>query len=134
MKSHKHKTNANVSPSLWRNHNYLLLQGGQLVSFIGDQQQFIALPLLVLALTRSAVQAGIAVSLGTIAVLVISPFAGVIADRWNRKQILVLCDGGRLCIILTLPPAVWLHVLTLLPSYVPLTRAGVLGSNSAVSH
>src|ERR1700692_1165757 len=103
MKSHKHNTN--VSPSLWHNHNYLLLQGGQLVSFIGDQQQFIALPLLVLALTRSAVQAGIAVSLGTIAVLAISPFAGVIADRWNRKKIMVLCDAGRLCIILTIPLA-----------------------------
>ncbi len=47
MKPHKHKIN---SSPLWRNHNYLLLQGGQVVSYIGNQQQFIALPLLVLAL------------------------------------------------------------------------------------
>ena len=71
MRSYKHKTTS--SPPLWRNHNYLLLQGGQIVSSLGDQQQFIALPLLILALTGSAVQAGIAVSLGMIAVLVVSP-------------------------------------------------------------
>src|SRR5712692_5070356 len=52
MKSNEHETN---SPPLWRNHNYLLLQGGQIVSYIGDQQQSIALQLLVLALTGSAV-------------------------------------------------------------------------------
>ncbi|BCL80551.1 MFS transporter [Ktedonobacteria bacterium brp13] len=132
MKSHKHKTN--VSQSLWRNHNYLLLQGGQLVSFIGDQQQFIALPLLVLALTRSAVQAGIAVSLGTIAVLVISPFAGVIADRWDRKKIMLLCDAGRLCIILTIPLAFWFHVLTMLHIYIAVTLAGVLGTIFSVAN
>ncbi len=65
MKSHKYQT----SLPLWHNRNYLLLQGGQVVSSLGDQQQFIALPLLILALTGSAVQAGIAVSLNTIAVL-----------------------------------------------------------------
>ncbi len=45
MTSHEHGTNA---PPLWRNHNYVLLQGGQLVSYVGNQQQSIALPLLVL--------------------------------------------------------------------------------------
>src|SRR5947209_18529559 len=88
--------------SLWRNRNYLLLQGGQIVSFIGDQQQFIALPLLILALTGSAVQAGIAVSLSTIAVLVVSPLAGVLADKWNRKRIMMICAASRTFLILRL--------------------------------
>ena len=48
--------------SLWRNRDYLLLQSGQVVSSLGDQQQFIALPLLILALTGSPLQAGLAVS------------------------------------------------------------------------
>jgi hypothetical protein len=47
------------SSSLWRNRNYLLLEEGQIVSFIGNQQQCIALPLLVLALSGSPLQAGI---------------------------------------------------------------------------
>jgi hypothetical protein len=60
MQLHKDK---DETIALWRNRNYLLLQGGQLISFIGDQQQFIALPLLVLALTGSAVQTGLTYSL-----------------------------------------------------------------------
>src|SRR5258708_8666981 len=98
MKSYKHKTNS--SPPLWRNRNYLLLQGGQVVSSIGDQQQFIALPLLILALTGSAVQAGIALSLNTISVLVVGPIAGVLTDKWTRNGILVICDCGHTYLIL----------------------------------
>src|SRR5947209_3059569 len=126
MKSHKHKTNS-LQP-LWHNRNYLLLQGGQIVSSIGDQQQFIVLPLLILALTGSAVLAGIAVSLNTIAVLVVSPLAGVLTDKWNRKGIMLICDAGRMLLLLTIPLAFRFQVLTMLQIYVVVTLAGVLGT------
>jgi MFS family permease len=125
MKSHKHET---TSPPLWRNRNYLLLQGGQTVSYIGNQQQSIALPLLVLALTGSVVQAGIAVSLSTIAVLVVSPLAGALIDKWNRKRTMLICDAGRMFITLTIPLAFWFHALTMLQIYIVVTIAGVLGT------
>src|SRR5258708_38442224 len=83
MKSHKHETNA---PPLWRNHNYLLLQGGQIVSSIGTQQQFIALSLLVLTLTGSVVQTAIVVSLNTIAVLVVRPLSAPFLAKLNPKS------------------------------------------------
>src|SRR5690242_6464371 len=88
--------------SLWRNRDYLLLQSGQVVSSLGDQQQFIALPLLILALTGSPLQAGLAVSLNTIAVLVVSPLAGALVDRWDRKRTMLLCDAGRMLLILSI--------------------------------
>ena len=132
MLSQKQKNHS--SPSLWRNRNYLLLQGGQLVSFIGDQQQFIALPLLILAFTGSAIQAGIAVSLNTIAVIVVSPLAGVLADRWNRKRIMLACDAGRMLLILTIPLAYWLHMLSMLQIYLVVTLAGVLGTMFSVAN
>src|SRR6266700_3157687 len=116
-----HKDHTSVPLPLWRNHNYLLLQGGQIVSSIGDQQQFIALPLLILALTGSAVQAGIAVSLNTIAVLVVGPLAGVLADTWNRKGIMLICDAGRMVLLLTIPLAFWGEALTMLQVYVVVT-------------
>src|SRR2546430_16896444 len=111
MKSYEHEP---TSPPLWRNHNYLLLQGGQIVSYIGNQQQFIALPLLVLALTGSVVQVGIVVSLNTIAVLGVSPLAGALVDKWDRKRTMLICDAGRMFLILTIPLAFWLHALTML--------------------
>lgn len=126
MLSYKNKTNA--APPLWHNRNYLLLQGGQIVSFIGDQQQFIAFSLLILAITGSAVQAGIALSLGTIAVLVVSPLAGVFVDRWDRKKIMLTCDAGRALLILSIPLAFWFHVLSMPHIYVVVALAGVLGA------
>src|SRR5579859_2353956 len=126
MKSYKHTIN--VPLPLWRNRDYLLLQGGQIVSSLGDQQQFIALPLLILALTGSAVQAGIAVSLNTIAVLVVGPLAGVLTDKWNRKKIMLVCDAGRMLLLLTIPLAFWFQVLTMLQIYVVVTLTGALGT------
>lgn len=116
------------APPLWRNPNYLLLQGGQLVSYVGNQQQFIALPLIVLALTGSAVQAGIAVSLNSIAVIVVSPLAGALADVWNRKHTMLICDAGRMLATLTIPVAFWLHALTMVQIYAVVTVAGTLGT------
>lgn len=126
MKSYKHTINAPLP--LWRNRDYLLLQGGQIVSSLGDQQQFIALPLLILALTGSAIQAGIAVSLNTIAVLVVGPLAGVLTDKWNRKKIMLACDAGRMLLLLTIPLAFWFQILTMLQIYVVVTLTGALGT------
>ena len=131
MKPHKHETNA---PPLWRNHNYLLLQGGQIVSALGNQQQSIALPLLVLALTGSVVQAGLAVSLSTIAMLMVSPLAGALVDKWNRKWTMLICDAGRMFITLTIPLALWFHALTMPQLYVVVTLAGVLGTIFSVAN
>jgi MFS family permease len=131
VKSHE-RTSA--SSSLWRNHNYQLLQGGQIVSYIGNQQQFIAIPLLVLALTGSAVQVGIVMGLSTIAVLVVSPLAGMFADKWNRKWTMLLCDAGRMLIIFTIPLAYWFHVLAMWQIYLAVTGAGVLGTIFSVAN
>ncbi|HET7034594.1 MAG TPA: MFS transporter [Thermomicrobiaceae bacterium] len=127
----KHETE---TTALWRNRDYLLLQGGQIVSYVGNQQQFIALPLLVLALTGSVVQAGVAVSLQTIAVLLVSPVAGALADRWNRKRTMLLCDAGRALVILSIPVAYWLGALSMPQLYVAVTLAGVLGTIFSVAN
>jgi MFS family permease len=122
------RTHTTSKPSLWRNRNYLLLQGGQIISSIGNQQQSLALPLLVLALTGSIVQAGIAISLSTIAVLAISPIAGALADRGDRKKTMLICDTGRLLVTLSIPFAYWLHMLTIWQIYIAVTIAGVFGT------
>ena len=131
MKSHENEINA---PPLWRNRNYLLLQGGQIVSYVGNQQQFLAIPLLVLALTGSAVQAGLAIGLGAVATIVVSPIAGVLVDRWNRKTTMVVCDAGRMAVTLTIPLAFWLHMLTMPLIYVTVVIASMLGTIFSVAN
>jgi len=119
---------------LWRNRDYLLLQGGQIVSYIGNQQQFMALPLLVLLLTGSAVQAGIAVGLNAGAIIVVSPIAGALVDRWNRKATMLICDAGRALATFTIPLAFWLHLLTMPQIYIVVAIAGILGTIFSVAN
>lgn len=50
---------------MWRQHDFRLLLGGRLVSQLGDSLQFLALPLLAVALTGSSTQAGLLLGLQT---------------------------------------------------------------------
>jgi MFS family permease len=128
------KAAVEAQTSLWRNRDYLLLQGGQIVSYIGNQQQFMALPLLVLLLTGSAVQAGIAVGLNAGAIIVVSPIAGALVDRWNRKATMLICDAGRAMATFTIPLAFWLHFLTMSQIYIVVAIAGILGTIFSVAN
>ncbi len=132
MPSDKQKNDS--PPSLWRNYNYLLLQGGQIVSYLGNGQQAFATPLIVLALTGSAVQVGIVMSLSTIAVLIVSPIAGALVDRWDRKRTMLLCDAGRMLLTFSIPLAFWFHALTMPQLYIVVTIAGVLGTIFSVAN
>jgi MFS family permease len=91
----------NTSPplSLWRNRDYLLLWSGEIVSELGTQVSQLAYPLLILALTGSPAQAGLAGTLRSLPYLLLSLPAGALIDRWNRKLVMILCDTGRaLCL------------------------------------
>src|SRR5689334_22342506 len=80
---------------LWRNRNYLLLWSGQAISSVGGEASQLAFPLLVLAVTHSPVQAGIAGALRALAYLFLGLPAGALVDRWDRKRTMILCDAGR---------------------------------------
>ncbi|MFZ3580246.1 MFS transporter [Virgibacillus sp. DJP39] len=83
--------------------NYPLFRfiGGNLISFFGDQIYMIALPLIVLAITGSPLSMGIVAALERLPIL-IQPFTGVLADNFNRKKILMVCDLGRFLTLGTL--------------------------------
>jgi len=63
--------------------------GGQTVSMLGTWMQQTAQAWVVWTLTHSELQLGIAAMLGFIPFLVFGPFAGVWADRINRRQLLI---------------------------------------------
>ena len=87
---------------LRRNRDFVLLQAGQLLSSIGTESTTIAYPLLVLALTHSPAKVGLV----TFARIVPYPFfgvlAGVAADRWNRRRLMISADGIRVFAVGTL--------------------------------
>jgi len=81
----------NKPMKLW-NKNFLLLWQGGLVSIMGDMLYEIALGFWVLAVTGSTGLMGTLMAVSMIPRVLISPFAGVVADRHNRKRIIILMD------------------------------------------
>src|SRR5215469_18593601 len=81
--------------ALWQNRDYLLLWSGQTVSFVGTQVSGIAFPLLILAITGSPAQAGVASALRSLPYIVFSLPVGALIDRWDRKRVMIICDSGR---------------------------------------
>jgi len=83
-----------VTP-LWRNRDFLLLESGQLLSSIGTSLTTIAYPLLTLALTGSAAKAGVVTFARLLPFGLFSLAAGVAADRWSRKRLMIGADVVR---------------------------------------
>ena len=80
---------------LRRNRDFLLLQAGQLLSEVGTQSAAIAYPLLVLAVTGSAAKAGVVAFARGLSLTLFALPAGVVADRWNRRRLMIAADGVR---------------------------------------
>jgi predicted MFS family arabinose efflux permease len=80
---------------LRRNRDFLLLQAGQLLSEVGTQSAAIAYPFLVLAVTGSAAKAGVVAFARGLSLTLFALPAGVVADRWNRRRLMIAADGVR---------------------------------------
>jgi MFS family permease len=66
---------------------------GQTVSLVGTWMQSVAQSWLVYSLTGSATALGLVVALQTLPVLVLGPYAGVIADRVDKRRLMVLLQS-----------------------------------------
>ena len=103
---------------IWRNRDYMLLWAGQAVSTTGSGISGLAFPLLVLALTHSPAQAGFVSAAFGLPYLLISLPAGAYVDRWNRKQVMIICDTVRAINMASIPLAAALGHLSIGQLYV----------------
>ncbi len=104
---------ATAHPPLWQNRDYLLLWAGQTVSILGTQMSQLAFPLLVLALTGSAAQAGFVTAVRSVPWLLFALPAGALVDRWPRKRTMILCSAGGAVALGSIALAHALGVLTI---------------------
>lgn len=77
----------------FRHRNYRLYFAGQAISLTGAWMQQIAMSWLVYRLSGSALLLGVVSFSGQIAHLLVTPFAGVLADRFSRHRILVIMQS-----------------------------------------
>lgn len=111
------------SPSLWSNPAYRIFLGVQTLSALGDSFSYVALPLLVLHTTGSVLQMGLVTGLTGVASILTGLFAGVIADRFDRRRLLMLADGAR-CLLYLVIPLVWISASPLWLIYTVVPIAG----------
>ena len=116
------------APGLWRNRDFNLLWSGQCLSDLGSAMSDLALPLLVLQLTGSATRAGLVGTVGLAIATACRLPAGVLADRFDRRRLLIVCDAIRLVGYAALAWAVMAHAATL-----PVILAVVAASAAATA-
>lgn len=95
-----------TSKSLWRNRDFRLLFGAQLVSLTGSGVTTVGLALFAYQLTggiSATAVIGNALTLRILAFLLFSQPAGVIADRLDRKKILIAADVLRFGLLALFP-------------------------------
>ena len=79
---------------LWKNRNYMLLWGGQGISWLGTEISGIAMPLIILTLTGSPALAGAIGAMRGITYVLLAIPAGYVLDRWNRRNIMIVGNLG----------------------------------------
>ena len=104
------------------NRSFRYLWAGQIISLTGDWFNLIASAALIATLTQSGTAVGGLFVVRMLAPFLVSPIAGVVADRYNRKKIAITTDLLRSFVVLAFvlvrePEQAWLvYVLTAVQS------------------
>jgi MFS family permease len=99
--------------ALRRNRDFVLFQAGRLLSSTGSAFSSVAYPLLVLSLTNSPAKAGLVSFARLLPVPIFGLVAGVAADRWPRRPLMLASDAvraaamGSLALVVVLHPVFW---------------------------
>jgi MFS family permease len=97
-----------------RHQAFRRLLGGLAVSQIGDWLYNLALVTMVYQGTHSPLWAGVTTAARVVPLAVLGPFGGVVADRFDRRRLMLACDLIRLLLMLVLALVAAAHLPVLL--------------------
>jgi MFS family permease len=95
------------------NHNFFLFWGGNFLSNIGTWMQNVAQGWLVLVLTNSAFWLGLVGFAGSIPFLFFSLFGGVVADRVDKRRLLLATQTVMMVLAFLLAGLAWFKIITI---------------------
>ncbi|HEV2416851.1 MAG TPA: MFS transporter [Terriglobia bacterium] len=81
-----------------RYRNYRLFFGGQIISLVGTWMQSVAQAWLVYRLTGSSLLLGIVGFASQIPVFILAPVGGMVADRYNRRRIVITTQSSAMAL------------------------------------
>ena len=108
--------------------NFRLYLAGQLVSATGTWMNFTAMAWLVLKLTGSGTALGLSAALSFGPVLLFGAFGGVLADRFDKRRILMWTQAAYATVALTMSVLVFTDVVELWMVFVLAFTAGIVTS------
>ncbi|MGZ8566879.1 MAG: MFS transporter [Actinomycetota bacterium] len=114
--------------SLRSSRNFRLYLAGQLVSATGTWMNFTAMAWLVLKLTGSGTALGLSAALSFGPVLLFGAFGGVLADRFDKRRILMWTQAAYATVALTMSVLVFTDVVELWMVFVLAFTAGIVTS------
>src|SRR5579872_6175322 len=88
--------------SALRHRNFQLFFGGQIISLVGTWMQTVAEAWLVYRLTGSSVLLGVLGFVSQIPIFLLSPLAGLAADRWPRQRVVIATQTASMLLAFTL--------------------------------
>jgi MFS family permease len=99
---------------LWRDREFLTFWAASAISDVGSQVSTLALPLIAaLMLGATPWQMGLLSAASAAPVLIIGLLAGVWVDRWPRRPVMIGADVARAALLLVIPLASALGLLTI---------------------
>lgn len=119
-----------ITGELWKHRDFMRLWSAQAISAFGARITREGLPLAaVMTLDATPAQLGLLAALSMGPGLVVGLLAGGFVDRRRRRTILIGSDLFRFAILMTVPVAAWLQILTIEQLFVV---AGLVGAASVL--
>jgi hypothetical protein len=98
---------------LWRNKTFAVFWSARTISFAGTGITTVVLPVLVYRLTGSPAWVAAVSAIEVVPYIAFGLLAGAVADRVNRKKMMVACDATAAFLLAAVPAAAALHHLVL---------------------
>jgi len=96
------KSRASTAFRALKHRNFQLFFSGQIVSLVGTWMQTVAEAWLLYRLTGSSVLLGVLGFVSQIPIFLLSPVAGLVADRWPRHRVVIATQSSSMILAFTL--------------------------------
>ena len=111
-----------------KHRNFQLFFSGQLISLIGTWMQNVAQAWLVYKMTNSSLLLGVVSFAGQIPVFPLAPLAGIVADRWNRRHVVIATQTASMILAFAFAYLTLTNRVTVWEVIVLATLTGVVNS------
>jgi MFS family permease len=104
--------------SLWQDRSFVLMFASRSVSVAGTAITTVALPLIAYQLTGSALQTSLVSAINVVPYLIFGLVSGAIADRADRRKMMVIADLACMLCLASIPIAAAMNLISLVQLYI----------------